>query len=107
MISFVDDKPSRLVFGNDWIDIKSSLSFEDFRVFFKNKEDSLENILPALKKVVVAWSFNMPVSPENIEKLTYASVMELGVKVLALYTPEKKSSTQSQPESSTESKPTV
>jgi hypothetical protein len=100
---FISDKVIRIDLSDgDWVEVKEQMSFEQFKEIFGKADanDAMSNIglaLPLLKIVLTAWSFEqdgekIECTPENIERLSMSSIVEIATPVLPIYVPEKKSS---------------
>ena len=105
---FVGKQTVVLKLDDDEVTIKSGLAFEEFRAIMASTGygtgDMLAGAVPLLKRVIVAWTFKdedgnaVPVTPENIDLLDSQTIFALTHLVMPIFTPEKKSLKQSEPE---------
>ncbi len=86
--------------GTDWIDVKARLPYYEYRAYMKKVNrfttyDSKGNIKlkdevfdldkELLYKVIVAWSEDADITPENIDKLPNKVITQLLTKIKKLY----------------------
>lgn len=102
---FVDDSVQKIELNDGlWVEVKSKMSYDTFKMIFKdaNKEDNLEMAMPLLLETLKAWNFTnskeevVPCTKENIANLDVYLVLELINKIMPIYSPEKKSSIESE-----------
>lgn len=94
----------RIPCGNEWVEIINSLSDEEFGNYNNELKACGDDTLSLvkctrkfLKLTLRGWNFcngkgePVPFTPENIDKLTLKSILDLSKEIQLLYAPEKKS----------------
>lgn len=96
----------------EWVEVINSLTDEEFGEYNKELKETgddtfkqVKSTRKFLKTVLKAWNFcdnkgePVPMTPENIDRLTLNALLSLAQDIQALYAPEKKSSEPSQTQS--------
>jgi hypothetical protein len=106
------------------VTVKASINYETFLIFkeivkgfqadecenVEEKGEQIKNTIEFLKTVIVRWDFEdaegkiIEFQKELVDDLDIHTITEISQMTFVLYNPEKKSSTQSEPTSSTKSK---
>jgi hypothetical protein len=97
---FVSNKTKRVELSDgDWIEVKESLSWEEFTPLQKRFADKDPSAIFDLFDLVVKdWSFVdektsiVPLTPENVRKLEILTLNEISEVLIGMYLPKKKSS---------------
>jgi len=96
------DKLRRVEVHDGWIDIHGTLTVGDVRAMAKGEnlnalmDPTPEMMFSILRSVIVAWSYDDPVTPENIDLLDFdatTSVFEAFSEMMGVLNPKKEETT--------------
>lgn len=102
-LQFLSNKPLRIdLEEGQWIEITDSLPLDEYKIITKefsetDSDKNIEGSRKLVKNYLLAWSLldengqPLPCTPENIDKLSGKTILELSDILVKMYLPEKKS----------------
>lgn len=99
MSVFLDDSVQRIELGNDWVDVRQNISFEEAASIWdginpENRTEAMKVMKPLLKLVLKDWSFQddagvkVEATSAMVDKLGSRIMFALAGKLTAIYFPE-------------------